>query len=334
MKLYGHMPNGEEVFQVTIESSDLQLKVLSLGAIIQDIRMRNVTHSLVLGYPRLEPYFINLGKLGAIVGRYANRISHGKTKIDGKIYSFDKNQNKTHTLHGGTDGSAARNWKIIDYDKSKVKLLDKLPDGHMGFPGNLTVETTYNVNKTSIDIFIEARTDKTTLCNFTNHSYFNLDGAKNIANHSLIVNCDTVLPVDTNGIPSSEPVSTKELALDFKKSRKLNENGKPTEIDHNFCISNTRQNLRTNAIVSAKNISLELLSTEPGLQIYTGKALDSGSDKGWGKFPYKEFAGIALEPQIWPDSPNQSSFPSPYLRPHERYKHHTRIKFYNSNNEK
>ena len=334
MKLYGHMPNREDVFQVTIESSDLQLKVLSLGAIIQDIRMRNVTHSLVLGYPRLEPYFSNLGKLGAIVGRYANRISHGKTKIDGKIYSFDKNQNNTHTLHGGSDGSAARNWKIIDYDKSKVKLVDELPDGHMGFPGNLTVETTYKVNKTTIDIFIEASTDKTTLCNFTNHSYFNLDGAKNIANHSLIVNCDNVLPVDTNGIPSSEPVSTKELALDFKKSRKLNENGKPTEIDHNFCISNTRQNLRTNAIVSAKNISLELLSTEPGLQIYTGKALDSGSDKGWGNFPYKEFAGIALEPQIWPDSPNQSGFPSHYLGPHERYKHHTRIKFNNSNNEK
>ena len=334
MKLYGHMPNREDVFQVTIESSDLQLKVLSLGAIIQDIRMRNVTHSLVLGYPRLEPYFSNLGKLGAIVGRYANRISHGKAKIDGKIYSFDKNQNKTHTLHGGTDGSAARNWKIIDYDKSKVKLVDELPDGHMGFPGNLTVETTYKVNKTTIDIFIEASTDKTTLCNFTNHSYFNLDGAKNIANHSLIVNCDNVLPVDTNGIPSSEPVSTKELALDFKKSRKLNEYGKPTEIDHNFCISNTRQNLRTNAIVSAKNISLELLSTEPGLQIYTGKALDSGSDKGWGNFPYKEFAGIALEPQIWPDSPNQSGFPSPYLRPHERYKHHTRIKFNNSKYEK
>ena len=193
MKLYGHMPNGEDVFQVTIESNDLQLKVLSLGAIIQDIRMKNVTHSLVLGYPRLEPYFINSGKLGAIVGRYANRISNGKATIDGKIYSLDKNQNQTHTLHGGIDGSATRNWKIIEYDKSKVKLLDKLPDGHMGFPGNLTVETTYNVNKTSIDIFIEASTDKTTLCNFTNHSYFNLDGAKNIANHSLIVNCDTCL---------------------------------------------------------------------------------------------------------------------------------------------
>ena len=334
MKLYGHMPNGEDVFQVTIESNDLQLKVLSLGAIIQDIRMRNVTHSLVLGYPRLEPYFVNSGKLGAVVGRYANRISNGKAEIDGKIYSFNKNQNKTHTLHGGTNGSAARNWKIVEYDKSRVKLLDKLPDGHMGFPGNLTVETTYKVNKTTIDIFIEASTDKTTLCNFTNHSYFNLDGAENIANHSLIVNCDNVLPVDKNGIPISEPVSTKELALDFKNSQKLSKNGKPIEIDHNFCISNTRQNLRTNAIVSANNISLELLSTEPGLQVYTGKGLDSGNDEGWGKFPYKEYAGIALEPQIWPDSPNQSSFPSPYLRPHERYKHHTRIKFNKSNNEK
>ena len=187
MKLYGHMPNGEDVFQVIIESNDLQLKVLSLGAIIQDIRIRNVTHSLVLGYPKLEPYFVNSGRLGAVVGRYANRISNGKAKIDGKIYSFNKNQNETHTLHGGTDGSAARNWKVIEYDKSQVKLLDKLPDGHMGFPGNLTVETTYKVNKKTIDIFIEASSDKTTICNFTNHSYFNLDGAKNIANHNLIV---------------------------------------------------------------------------------------------------------------------------------------------------
>ena len=334
MKLYGHMPNGEDVFQVIIESNDLQLKVLSLGAIIQDIRIRNVTHSLVLGYPKLEPYFVNSGRLGAVVGRYANRISNGKAKIDGKIYSFNKNQNETHTLHGGTDGSAARNWKIIEYDKSKVKLLDKLPDGHMGFPGNLTVETTYKVNKKTIDIFIEAITDKTTICNFTNHSYFNLDGAKNIANHNLIVNCDNVLPVDKDGIPISKPVSAKELNLDFKNSRKLSDKGKLIEIDHNFCISSIQQNLRTNAIVSAKNISLELLSTEPGLQIYTGKALDSGSDKGWGNFPYKEFAGIALEPQIWPDSPNQSDFPNPYLSPNERYKHHTRIKFSDSNNEK
>ena len=334
MQVYGHMPNGDNVFQVTIESDDLKLKVLSLGAIIQDVRMRSVTHSLVLGYPRLEPYFINSGKLGAIVGRYANRIANGKAKIDGKIYSFNKNQNKTHTLHGGTDGSATRNWKIIEHDKSKVKLFDELPDGHMGFPGNLKVETTYKVDKSTIDIFIEASTDKTTLCNFTNHSYFNLDGTKNIANHNLIVNCENVLPVDKNGIPLSKPVSAKELSLEFKNSRKLNDDGKPTEIDHNFCISNTRQNLSTNAILSTKNISLELLSTEPGLQIYTGKGLNSGNDKGWGKFSYKEFAGIALEPQIWPDSPNQVGFPNPYLSPNEKYKHHTRIKFSDSNNKK
>ena len=332
MQVYGHMPNGDNVFQVTIESNDLKLKVLSLGAIIQDVRMRSVTHSLVLGYPRLEPYFINSGKLGAIVGRYANRIANGKAKIDGKIYSFNKNQDKTHTLHGGIDGSAARNWKIIEHDKSKVKLSDELPDGHMGFPGNLKVETTYKVNKSTIDIFIEASTDKTTLCNFTNHSYFNLDGSKNIANHNLIVNCGKVLPVDKNGIPICKPVSTEELNLDFKNSRKLENNGKPIEIDHNFCISNSRQYLRTHAAVSVKNISLELLSTEPGLQIYTGKGLDSGNEKGWGKVPYKKFAGIALEPQIWPDSPNQVGFPNPYLSPHEKYKHHTRIKFSNSKN--
>ena len=316
MQVYGHMPNGDNVFQVTIESDDLKLKVLSLGAIIQDVRMRSVTHSLVLGYPRLEPYFINSGKLGAIVGRYANRIANGKSKIDGKIYSFNKNQNKTHTLHGGTDGSATRNWKIIEHDKSKVKLFDELPDGHMGFPGNLKVETTYKVDKSTIDIFIEASTDKTTLCNFTNHSYFNLDGTKNIANHNLIVNCENVLPVDKNGIPLSKPVSAKKLSLEFKNSRKLNDDGKPTEIDHNFCISNTRQNLSTNAILSTKSISLELLSTEPGLQIYTGKGLNSGNDKGWGGHSYKAFAGIALEPQIWPDSPNQVGFPNPVSYTH------------------
>ena len=202
----------------------------------------------------------------------------------------------------------------------------------MGFPGNLKVETTYKVNKSTIDIFIEASTDKTTLCNFTNHSYFRQRQMCIRDSHNLIVNCGKVLPVNKNGIPISEPVSTKELTLDFKNSRKLNNNGKPIEIDHNFCISNTRQNLRTNAIVSAQNIFLELLSTEPGLQIYTGKGLNSGNDKGWGQFSYQEFAGIALEPQIWPDSPNQVGFPNPYLSPNEKYKHHTRIKFSNSNN--
>ena len=113
MQVYGHMPNGDNVFQVTIESDDLKLKVLSLGAIIQDVRMRSVTHSLVLGYPRLEPYFINSGKLGAIVGRYANRIANVNATIAGKIYSLNKNQTKTPTLNCGADVSDARNWNII-----------------------------------------------------------------------------------------------------------------------------------------------------------------------------------------------------------------------------
>ena len=108
MFVYGKMPNGDDVFQITLESNDLQLKVLSLGAIIQDLRMKNIKYPLVLGYPKLEPYFENSGKLGAIVGRYANRIANGTATIEGKIYSFDKNQNKTHTLHGGSDGSAVR----------------------------------------------------------------------------------------------------------------------------------------------------------------------------------------------------------------------------------
>ena len=327
MFVYGKMPNGDDVFQITLESNDLQLKVLSLGAIIQDLRMKNIKHPLVLGYPKLEPYFENSGKLGAIVGRYANRIANGTATIEGKIYSFDKNQNKTHTLHGGSDGSAVRNWKIVQYNKSMVTFLDKLPDGHMGFPGNLTVETTYKVAQSTVDIVIEASTDKTTLCNFTNHSYFNLDGTKNIANHQLMVECDKVLPVDENGIPISGPIFAKDLDLDFKTGRTLNNNGNPIEVDHNFCISYTRQNLRRNAFVTAKNISLELFSTEPGLQVYTGKGLNSGNEKIWGKYPYREFAGIALEPQIWPDAPNQIDFPNPLLQPGDKYKHHTRLKF-------
>ena len=192
---------------------------------------------------------------------------------------------------------------------------------------SLTVETTYKVAQSTIDIVIEASTDKTTLCNFTNHSYFNLDGTKNIANHQLMVECDKVLPVDENGIPISGPIFAKDLDLDFKTGRTLNNNGKPIEVDHNFCISNTRQNLRRNAFVTAKNISLELFSTEPGLQVYTGKGLNSGNEKIWGKYPYREFAGIALEPQIWPDAPNQIDFPNPLLQPGDKYKHHTRLKF-------
>ena len=162
------------------------MDVLNFGAVIQRISWAGQDQNLCLGYPDAHPYLTNPGKLGAIVGRYANRINQARAVIDGKSYEFDAN-NGAHCLHGGRETLGLRAFEVLELSKSHVVLFQTLPDGHMGFPGDLDVWVTYRLLGATIQIDIRAKTNATTLCNITGHSYFNFSGAPTIADHQFQV---------------------------------------------------------------------------------------------------------------------------------------------------
>ena len=323
IRAWGSDLKGRVVHLISLVSDDLRANISTYGAVLQDLRCNDLPHSLVLGFPNLQPYLTNPPYLGAIVGRYANRIA--KARIDGATdhQHLDANQDGLHCLHGGSDGSSSRLWAIIDSGSDFVILEDIIPDGHMGFVGTLRVNVRYQLAQSNLKIDITATSDAASLCNFTNHSYFNLDGRPQIDLHRLQVLSKRYLPVDETGIPSQAPTPVAGSKYDFSNFSALCENGTFAKIDHNYCLNDRRRPITTVARLSTDALDMEMASTEPGVHIYTGSGLSDFSAKGHAGYPYRAFAGIALEAQTWPDAPNRPEYPSPWLLPGDVYHHAT-----------
>ena len=323
IRAWGSDLKGRVVHLISLVSDDLRANISTYGAVLQDLRCNDLPHSLVLGFPNLQPYLTNPPYLGAIVGRYANRIA--KARIDGATdhQRLDANQDGLHCLHGGSDGSSSRLWAIIDSGSDFVTLEDIIPDGHMGFVGTLRVNVRYQLAQSNLKIDITATSDAASLCNFTNHSYFNLDGRPQIDQHRLQVLSKRYLPVDETGIPSQAPTPVAGSKYDFSNFSALCENGTFAKIDHNYCLNDRRRPITTVAGLSTDVLDMEMASTEPGVHIYTGSGLSDFSAKGHAGYPYRAFAGIALEAQTWPDAPNRPEYPSPWLLPGDVYHHAT-----------
>ena len=321
------MPNGQDIKRVSIGHDTVRANIITYGAIIQDLRLPNFAHSLVLGYHQFEPYVSNPGMIGAIVGRYANRISDGSAVIDGTTHYFDKNQDGVHTLHGGKAHSGTRLWKIMDLGQDFVVLSDVIPADHMGFPGNLNVKVHYQISDMAFDIIITAKTDALTLCNFTNHSYFNLNAHDQLQGHSLHLNADSYLNVNAAGIPIAGPSDVTGTEFDFRSRKPIWTEGTIQSIDHNFCLWNERREITEVGTLFGEKISMKIETTEPGLQVYTGSKLPTTGVKQDELRPITAHAGIALEAQIWPDAPNHKDFPNAFLDVGETYSHHTRYSF-------
>ena len=323
IRAWGSDLKGRVVHLISLVSDDLRANISTYGAVLQDLRCNDLPHSLVLGFPNLQPYLTNPPYLGAIVGRYANRIA--KARIDGATdhQHLDANQDGLHCLHGGSDGSSSRLWAIIDSGSDFVTLEDIIPDGHMGFVGTLRVNVRYQLAQSNLKIDITATSDAASLCNFTNHSYFNLDGRPQIDLHRLQVLSKRYLPVDETGIPSQAPTPVAGSKYDFSNFSALCENGTFAKIDHNYCLNDRRHPITTVACLSTDALDMEMASTEPGVHIYTGSGLSDFSAKGHAGYPYRAFAGIALEAQTWPDAPNRPEYPSPWLLPGDVYHHAT-----------
>lgn len=326
IELWGQDRAGSEVQRITIERDGLSARVLSYGAILQDLRLAGNHQSLVLGYDDLSSYLEDDNYFGAIVGRVANRIAKGTAVIKGTHYALDQNIEGGHQLHGGRDGTASRTWNVIEHSSTHVTLRDTLPDGHMGYPGNLTVTARYEMLADQLlSLDIEAVSDAPTLCNFAHHSYFNLGGGDTIDGHSLQVFANRYVVVDDEGIPTGEVKDVSKTEFDFRIEKYMNDQSR---YDHNLCLSDQRQLLRQVARLCAPDnqIELSISTTEAGLQIYTGHGI-TGAERGTSGKVSGTLAGVALEPQAWPDAVNQEGFPCTVLLPKQTYRQKSLFQF-------
>lgn len=321
----------------------VEVEIINFGGIVKSIRTpdRNGNfEDIVLGFDSLEAYQAEHPYFGAIIGRYGNRIANGKFRIDGVEYSIATN-NAPNTLHGGTKGFDKYFWKAAGLEKEDavgVALSRTSPDMEEGYPGKLDVKVTYWLNNDNeLLIEYEARTDKSTVVNLTNHSYFNLKGAGNgdILDHEVKIKASKYNPVDSTLIPIGI-ARVENTPFDFQTMTRIGTciDADDEQIrfgggyDHNFILDRAGETLESIAQVYEPETgrTLEVLTTEPAVQFYCGNFLD-GTDVGKGGKAYQKNAGFCLETQHYPDSPNQAAFPSTLLKAGEVFSSSTVYKF-------
>lgn len=279
---------------------------------------------VVLGFDKLADYVRNQFYFGGLIGRYANRIARGRFSLDGVEYQLSQNDGPNH-LHGGVRGFNKRVWEVIDplADAGRTLTLQYLSrDGEEGYPGNLRARVTYTLAANELRIDYEAMADRDTVVNLTNHSYFNLAGRGDILNHELTLHADAFTPVTEDLIPTGEIRAVASTPWDFTRGKAVGKDlAAAGDYDHNFVLNDYDGSLRT-AVRLYERVSgrvLEILTTQPGVQFYSGNFLD-GTLTGKGGMVYNKYAALCLEPQHFPDSPNHPNFPSTVLRPGELYR--------------
>ncbi|MCK4763893.1 MAG: galactose mutarotase [Candidatus Aminicenantes bacterium] len=336
---FGKTGAGEKVDLYTLTNrNNMVVKITNYGAIVTSLPVPGKEGKLadvVLGFDTLKEYEAPHPYFGAIVGRVGNRIAKGKFTLDGVTYTLALN-NGNHHLHGGIKGFDKVVWKAEEIKKENevgIKLSYLSKDGEEGYPGNLAVTIVYSLtNDNELKINYLATTDKPTPVNLTHHSYFNLEGAGegDVLEHLLTIPADTFAQADEELIPSGELLPVENTPLDFRRPAGIGNRIKevPGGYDHNYVLNNTGGSLCFAARVEAPRSGrvMEVFTTEPGIQLYTGNFLD-GSNKGKGGKVYHKHYGFCLETQHYPDSPNQPGFPSIILRPGQEYRHLTIYKF-------
>ncbi|MCU4676450.1 galactose mutarotase [Catenovulum sp. 2E275] len=337
---YGTLPNGEEVTEYTLRNDDgIEVSVISFGGIITSLKAPDKNGKqadIVFGYDNLEGYINDTYFFGALIGRYGNRIDKGLITIDGTEYQLDTNDGQNH-LHGGNQGYDNKNWSVIPYVDGEdvgLKLQYFSPDGEAGYPGNLTVRVDYRLSGNELLIDYKATTDKATHVNLTQHSYFNLAGEGDILDHELTIPAQHITPVNETLIPTGEFMPVEGTPFDFTQptviGERVNQDNQQLKYgfgyDHNWVLTqDDKQEFKLAAKLKDPKSGrvLEVFSEEPGVQFYGGNFLD-GTKQGKGRtFDYR--SALCLEPQHFPDSPNQENFQSTLLRPGEVY--HTRMSY-------
>lgn len=327
MSVFGVTPDGTEVRALTLDDGTLRATVLTYGAILNDLRLAGSAHALTLGAPELGPYLGGMAYYGAIVGPVANRIAGASAQIDGETCRFPANEG-ANTLHSGPAGTHALHWTVEDHDDRALTLSLELPHGFGGFPGARRVTARYHLPRPgTLALDITARTDRPTLFNFAHHGYWNLDGTPTYAGHRLRIAADRVLPVDDAQLPTGAADPVADTPFDFRAARILTP-GESPRIDHNFCLSDTRLPCRPVAeLTGTGGIAMTIETTEPGLQVFDGGNSVAAAYTGHDGRTLGPFAGLAMEPQAWPDAPHHQDFPTILFGPDEPYRQSTRYRF-------
>jgi aldose 1-epimerase len=336
---FGTAPDGSPVTLYTLTNHNhVEVSIQTYGAIITSIKVPDRAGKIddvVLGFDNLKGYVDNPAPFfGAVIGRYANRIAGAKFTLNGVVYTLEKNDGE-NCLHGGPHGFDKKNWAPVETSDGGLALSYTSADGEAGFPGRLIAVVTYHLtNANELRLDYEAITDKTTVVNLTNHSYFNLKGSGDILSHVVTINANNFTPVDSNLIPTGEIREVARTPFDFRKPTPIGQRIDADEqqiklghgYDHNFVINGDGLRLAARAEEPGTGRVLEVLTNQPGLQFYTGNFLD-GKIRGKNGVIYARRSGFCFETQHYPDTPNHPEFPSTVLKPAHEYRTTTIFKF-------
>ncbi len=345
-KAFGKSPNGERVNQFILKNQNgIEVRIIEYGGIITHLftpDKNGVLSDIALGFDELEGYLKGHPYFGAVIGRYGNRICDGKFNIGETQYQLTINDGPNQ-LHGGINGLDKKLWKgeiLHNEAYPTLRLRCSSKDGEEGFPGNISVQVEYTLTENDeLIINYSVTTDAPTHLNLTHHSYFNLSGnpENNILDHQVQINADSFIPVNESLIPIGELRKVKDSVFDFKEFKQIGKDiDQPEEqikrgrgYDHCFVLNNSQNGIQEKVatVYHPENGRLiEVFTSEPGIQFYTGNFLD-GTIRGKNNIAYDHRCGFCLETQHFPDSPNQSNFPSTLLLPNETYRSSTIYKF-------
>jgi aldose 1-epimerase len=340
-ELFGAMPDGTQVDVYTLKNANgIEARAITYGGIITSLKAPDrsgAVADIVLGFDSIDGYLKGHPFFGAIIGRYGNRIGRARFTLDGREYTLAANNGPNH-LHGGLKGFDKVLWTAQPVSwRNAVTFSRTSPDGEEGYPGALNVQVTYQLtDKNELVVEYQATTDKATPVNLTQHSYFNLagDGAGDILGHELMINADRYTPVDATLIPTGELAPVEGTPFDFRKPTAIGsriddahpqiKNGRG--YDHNWVLNGTGLRLAARVYEPKSGRTLEVSTSEPGLQFYAGNFLD-GTITGKSGHVYRHRSGLCLETQHYPDSPNKPEFPSTILKPGETYRSTTVFTF-------
>jgi aldose 1-epimerase len=341
---YGITQEGQEVDRYTLSNAaGMQVEIITYGGIITSMKLPNAAGGLndvVLGYDSLSDYEKGSPYFGALIGRYGNRIADGSFTLDDQTYTLVQNDGKNH-LHGGTKGFDKVVWNAdskIEDNKAVLQLHYLSQDMEEGYPGNLHTEVVYTLtNDNMLEVAYKATTDKKTVVNLTQHAYFNLSGAKDILDHELRLQAPRYLPIDETLIPTGEIASVEGTPFDFRSFKAIGRDILKEDIqlerglgyDHCWVLDDSNKGLRSAAILKEINsgIQMEVFTDQPAIQFYSGNFLDGTNPMKQSDSFYNFRSGLCLETQHFPNSPNETSFPSTELSPGEVYSTKTQFKF-------
>ena len=337
--LFGTMPDGTPVEELTLTDGALTCKILTYGGAVRSLTVpgREGLVDVALGFDTLEDYRTQDKYLGALVGRYANRIGGSRFSLGDREYTLAANDGPNH-LHGGLEGFDKQVWTVYAQTNSAVQLYLESPDGQEGYPGNLAVWVTYTLEDGALSISYRARATAATLCNLTNHTYFNLSGHQSgpVLDQQIQLFAGRYTPAGAWSIPTGAVEAVEDTPMDLRSPQAIGAHiGDPFPqlelaggYDHNWVIDGWDRTLRpaARAWSPGTHIAMEVLTTLPGIQFYSGNYLD-GCPAGKGGAPYAKRWGFCLETQYFPDSPHHDNFPSAVLRAGEEYRSETVYRF-------